>query len=85
MERKTVWAEAQIRAAWGGICASGAPNDFSRSPETPNAPTHYSDEPDFGVRIVCGGGRQWYFPSGASSGTVFGPIPTPEGSYAEVK
>jgi len=28
--RKIVWAEAQIWAAWGEICASGAPNDFSR-------------------------------------------------------
>ncbi len=32
-------------AAWGEICASGAPNDFSRSSETPNAPTHFPDEP----------------------------------------
>jgi hypothetical protein len=30
---------------WGEICASGAPNDFSRSSETPNAPTHFPDEP----------------------------------------
>jgi hypothetical protein len=29
----------------GEICASGAPNDFSRSSETPNTPTHYSQEP----------------------------------------
>ena len=45
MERKIVWAEAQIWAGWGEICASGAPNDFSRPSETPNAPTHYSEEP----------------------------------------
>jgi len=47
LERKIVWAEAQIWAAWGEICASGAPNDFSRSSETTNAPTHFSDEPSF--------------------------------------
>jgi len=45
LERKIVWAEAQIWAAWGEICASGAPNDFSRLSETPNAPTHFPDEP----------------------------------------
>ncbi len=27
------------------ICASGAPNDFSRSCEPPNAPTHFPDVP----------------------------------------
>ncbi len=31
----------------GEICASGAPNDFSRSSETPNTTTHYSEEPFF--------------------------------------
>jgi hypothetical protein len=30
---------------WGEICASGAPNDFSRPSETPNAPTHFPDVP----------------------------------------
>ncbi|MFH1882784.1 MAG: hypothetical protein ABIL62_08760, partial [Planctomycetota bacterium] len=45
LERKIVWAEAQIWGTWGEICASGAPNDFSRSSETPIAPTHYSEEP----------------------------------------
>ena len=29
----------------GETSASGAPNDFSRSLRTPNAPTHYSEEP----------------------------------------
>ncbi len=42
---KIVWAEAQIWGRRGEICASGAPNDFSRSSETPNTPTHYSEEP----------------------------------------
>jgi len=49
LERKIVWAEAQIWVAWGEICASGAPNDFSRSSETPNAPTHFPDEPFFSL------------------------------------
>ncbi|MFH1884563.1 MAG: hypothetical protein ABIL62_17850, partial [Planctomycetota bacterium] len=51
--RKIVWAEAQIWGTWGEICASGAPNDFSRSSETPIAPTHYSEEPKInGFHIV---------------------------------
>lgn len=37
--------------AWGEICASGAPNDFSRSSETPNAPTHFPDEPFFCLEL----------------------------------
>jgi len=45
LERKIVWAEAQIWGRRGEICAFGAPNDFSRSSETPNTPTHYSEEP----------------------------------------
>ena len=32
---------------WGEICASGAPNDFSRSSETPFATTHFPQEPFF--------------------------------------
>jgi hypothetical protein len=36
----------------GEICASGAPNDFSRSPETPNTPHHYSEEPIFFIFFV---------------------------------
>ena len=31
-----------------------------------------------------GGGRQWYFPSGTSSGTVFGPISINEGSLSDI-
>jgi hypothetical protein len=31
----------------GEICASGAPNDFSRPFQTPNPPTHYSEEAFF--------------------------------------
>ena len=34
------------------ICASGAPNDFSRSSETPNAPIHYPEEPEFVTHIT---------------------------------
>ena len=30
-ERKIVWAEGKIRADWGVILHSGAPNDFSRT------------------------------------------------------
>ena len=45
MERKIVWAEAQIWGRRGEICASGAPNDFPRSSETPNTTTNYSEEP----------------------------------------
>ncbi len=33
LERKIVWVEAQIWVAWGEICASRAPNDFSRPSE----------------------------------------------------
>ncbi len=47
LERKIVWVEAQIWVAWGEICASRAPNDFSRPSETPNTPTHYSEETFF--------------------------------------
>ncbi len=31
VERKIVWADAQIWGVGGEICASGAPGDFSRS------------------------------------------------------
>jgi hypothetical protein len=36
----------------GEICASGAPNDFSRSSETPNTPTHFSEEPYLAVSFL---------------------------------
>ena len=39
----------------GEICASGAPNDFSRSSETPNTPTHYSEEPFILGVYLCPG------------------------------
>jgi len=45
VERKTVWAEGQIRATRGVIWTSWAPDDFSRSCETLIATIHYSDEP----------------------------------------
>ncbi len=50
LERKIVWVEAQIWVAWGEICASRAPNDFSRPSETPNTPTHFPDEPKLSPR-----------------------------------
>ena len=46
-----VWSEKsfgqrlKFGAGGGEICASGGPNDFFRSSETPNTPTHYSKEP----------------------------------------
>jgi len=49
LERKIVGAEAQIWGRRGEICASGAPNDFSRSSETPNTTTHYSEKSFFAV------------------------------------
>ena len=44
LERKIVWAEGQIRATRGVIWTSGAPNDFSRSYDTPISPIHFPDE-----------------------------------------
>jgi hypothetical protein len=38
---------------WGKICASGAPNDFSRSFETPIVPTHFPEEPKIYVFLTA--------------------------------
>ena len=53
LERKIVWVEAQIWVAWGEICASRAPNDFSRPSETPNTPTHLPDDPKIRPKKDC--------------------------------
>jgi len=55
LERKIVCPEAQIWGRRGEICASGAPNDFSRSSETPNTPTHYSEEPKYFLSNMVAG------------------------------
>ena len=63
LERKIVWVEAQIWVAWGEICASRAPNDFSRPSETPNTPTHLPDEPFFSVPALIEKSRRLLKPS----------------------
>ena len=42
----------------GGICASGAPNEFSRSSEAPHAPIHYSEEPENVPQTFSSPGKQ---------------------------
>jgi len=40
----------RLMRRWAG--QTGAPNDFSRCCETPNTPTHYSDNPFFHFLLI---------------------------------